>query len=70
MENLLKTYFDGGGFALQMNVLDKETLIKAQKEPDKYKNLQVRLCGWNVYFTELDRDAQDNLIESMASANE
>lgn len=62
---LLKLYLSGGGFAIQMNVVGKETLIAAQENPERYKNLQVRLCGWNVYFTDLDREVQDNLINSM-----
>lgn len=65
---LLETYISGGGFAIQFNVLDPETLRKAQISPEKYKNLQVRLCGWNVLFTNLDKTAQDNLIASMEKA--
>lgn len=65
MTALLKTYLSKGGFAAHINVIDPETLRKAQKEPDKYRNLQVRLCGWNVYFTDLDPRMQDNLIRSM-----
>lgn len=65
MLSLLKTYFKKGGFAVHMNVLSAETLKKAQENPEKYKNLQVRLCGWNVYFTDLSREMQDNLIRSM-----
>ena len=62
---LLKTYFKKGGFAVHMNVLSAETLKKAQENPEKYKNLQVRLCGWNVYFADLSGEMQDNLIRSM-----
>jgi formate C-acetyltransferase len=65
MLDLLKIYFGGGGFAIQMNVVSADTLIAAQANPDKYRNLQVRLCGWNVYFTDLEKDVQDNLINSM-----
>jgi len=67
MKSLLSLYFGGGGFALQMNVVGRETLEKAQKEPEKYKNLQIRLCGWNVYFTELEREVQNQIIESMVN---
>lgn len=67
MKSLLNVYLSGGGFALQMNVVGRETLEKAQKEPEKYKNLQVRLCGWNVYFTELEREVQNQIIESMVN---
>lgn len=65
MVNLLKLYLKKGGFAVHLNVVSAETLRKAQREPDKYRNLQVRLCGWNVYFTDLDIDMQNHLIRSM-----
>ena len=67
MYSLLSLYFAGGGFALQMNVVGRETLEAAQREPEKYKNLQVRLCGWNVYFTDLEREVQNQIIESMVN---
>lgn len=59
---ILKTYFDGGGHSIQFNVFSADTLKDAQRNPDKYKNLQVRVCGWNVYFTELEKIAQDIFI--------
>ena len=68
MAGLLDTYIAGGGFAIQFNVIGRETLILAQENPEKYKNLQVRLCGWNVYFCDLEREVQDNLIKSMSEA--
>ena len=63
MYGLLKTYMQEGGFALQINVLDVETLKAAQKTPEKYANLQVRLCGWNVYFNNLSKEEQDAFIK-------
>ncbi len=65
MIGVLKTYFAKGGFAMHINVVDPQTLREAQKNPEKYKNLQVRLCGWNVYFTDLNTEMQNNLIMSM-----
>ena len=65
MSGLLKTYFKKGGFAVHFNVLSADILKEAKKNPEKYKNLQVRLCGWNVYFADLDGEMQDNLIASM-----
>ena len=65
MSGLLKTYFKKGGFAVHFNVLSADILKEAKKNPEKYKNLQVRLCGWNVYFADLDGEMQDILIESM-----
>ncbi len=65
MSGVLKTYFKEGGFAVHFNVLSAEILKEAKKNPEKYKNLQVRLCGWNVYFADLDSKMQDNLIAGM-----
>ena len=59
---ILKTFFNGGGHSVQFNVFSADTLKDAQRNPDKYKNLQVRVCGWNVYFTELNKVAQDAFI--------
>ena len=58
----LDTYMAKGGFAIQYNVLNPETLKNAQKNPEEYKTLQVRLCGWNVLFNDLTRKEQDEFI--------
>ncbi len=60
---LLKTYINKGGMALHGNVFNTETLRKAQKNPEKYKNLQVRVCGWNAYFVNLSKVEQDCFIK-------
>lgn len=60
---ILKTYFDKGGFAMHGNVFDSETLKKAQKNPEQYANLQVRVCGWNAYFVNLSKVEQDAFIK-------
>lgn len=65
MISILKTYLKKGGFAVHFNVIDPAALKAAQKNPQKYKNLQVRLCGWNVYFTDLNTEMQNNFIESL-----
>lgn len=59
---LLKTYFNRGGFAMHGNVFNSEDLKKAQENPEKYSNLQVRVCGWNAYFTSLSREEQNAFI--------
>ena len=61
---VFKTFMSLGGFAIQINVLDPEVLKEAKIYPDKYSNLQVRLCGWNVYFTELSENEQDEFIKA------
>jgi len=58
----LKTYFALGGFAAQYNVLNTEVLRDAKRYPDKYPNLQVRLCGWNVLFSSLSDKEKDEFI--------
>lgn len=62
-KGLLDTFMKNGGFSVHFNVLNKETLINAQKEPDKYRNLQIRLCGWNVLFVDLNKEQQDEFIK-------
>lgn len=58
----LKTYFELGGFAVHYNVLDTEVLKDAKLNPEKYPNLQVRLCGWNVLFSTLSEKEKDEFI--------
>jgi formate C-acetyltransferase len=62
--NVVNAHFANGGFAVHGNVFDKQRLINAQNNPDKYKNLQVRVCGWNAYFVELSKAEQDVFIEN------
>ncbi len=63
MFGLLKTFFNGGGQTLHGNVYDSEILIKAKQNPQKYKNLQVRVCGWNAYFVDLTSKEQEDMIK-------
>jgi len=62
MVNLIKTFFDQGGYALQFNVYDVETLRDAQQHPERYASLQIRVTGWSVYFTTLSKETQDQFI--------
>ena len=59
---IFKTYVKRGGYALHGNVFDAGQLRLAQKNPEKYKNLQVRVCGWNAYFLNLSPEEQDAFI--------
>ena len=65
---ILMTYFQKGGFAMHGNVFTTEDLKKAQKDPEKYKNLQVRVCGWNAYFVNLSKAEQDAFIRQAENA--
>ena len=59
---LVRTYFAKGGHSLQFNIFSSKTLRAAQQEPEKYRNLQIRVCGWNVYFVDLEKPLQDAFI--------
>lgn len=60
---LVRAYMKMGGFAIQINSFDPKILRAAQKMPQKYSTLQVRRCGWNVYFNELSKSEQDEFIK-------
>lgn len=60
---LVKTYFAKGGHSMQFNIFSAQTLKEAQKNPDKYRTLQIRVCGWNVYFVDLEKVLQDAFIK-------
>lgn len=60
--SLLKTACSLGVFHAQFNVVDKEMLIKAQKEPENYKDLLIRVAGYTAYFVELCPEVQDEII--------
>ncbi|HUX98827.1 MAG TPA: formate C-acetyltransferase/glycerol dehydratase family glycyl radical enzyme [Candidatus Deferrimicrobium sp.] len=51
-----------GGYHIQFNVCGKDTLIDAQSNPDNYRSLVVRIAGYSVYFTELSKGAQNEII--------
>ena len=60
--NFVRGLFARGGQFVHFNSLSPEKLRDAQRDPAKYRNLQVRLCGWNVRFVDLDRAHQDWII--------
>ena len=63
IESVFRAHFAQGGYHIQINVLDDETLLAAQKEPEKYKNIIVRVAGYSAYFVELGKEIQDNIIQ-------
>lgn len=62
LKGLLLAFMRAGGYSIHFNVLNQEVLKKAQAEPEKYRNLQIRLCGWNVHFVNLSKQEQDEFI--------
>lgn len=61
-KSFLRGYCENGGTALQINVLDADMLRDAQKNPDNYRHLLVRVTGYNAYFTAVGRELQDEII--------
>ena len=60
--SLIQTFFDQKGMHMQFNVVDRETLLDAQKHPEKYSHLVVRVAGYSALFTTLSRSLQDDII--------
>ena len=58
----LRGYAENGGTSLQINMLDADMLRDAQKHPQDYKNLLVRVTGYNAYFTSIGKELQDEII--------
>jgi len=62
LASLLRAYNEVGGTALQINIIDAATLRDAQKNPDAYSNLMVRVTGYNAFFTQIGRELQEEII--------
>ena len=60
--DLIRTFFDLGGWELQFNTVDVETLRQAQKHPDQYQDLLIRVVGYSAHFVQLDKAIQDDII--------
>ena len=59
---LIQSYFDQKGSHMQFNVVSRETLLDAQKHPEQYKHLVVRVAGYSALFTTLSKSLQDDII--------
>jgi len=62
MMQLVKTYLKRGGFEMQINVIDRETLEKARVSPEEYRDLVVRIGGYSDYFVRLSREMQEEVL--------
>lgn len=62
LKTLIDTYFHNGGMEIQFSVVSRETLLAAQKDPEKYRNLVVRVSGFSAYFRSLNKTTQDEII--------
>ena len=66
--SLIRTFLKHGGTGIHFNIFDADVLRDAMKHPEKYENLQVRVCGWNVRFTDLSPTAQETFVREAESA--
>jgi pyruvate formate-lyase/glycerol dehydratase family glycyl radical enzyme len=62
LATMLRTYFSRGGKHVQFNVVTRETLVDAQAHPESHRDLVVRIAGYSAYFTQLNREMQDEVI--------
>ena len=63
LEAVLRAHFKKDGDHLQINVVDNETLRAAQREPEKYRNMLVRVAGYSAFFVDLEESIQENIIQ-------
>lgn len=61
--SLIRAYFDQKGMHMQFNVVSRDTLLEAQKNPEQYKQLVVRVAGYSALFTTLSKSLQDDIIQ-------
>lgn len=62
INNMVQTYFDNGGAHIQFSCNSRETLLDAQKNPENYKHLLVRVAGYSAYFVDLLKPVQDSIL--------
>lgn len=62
LRSIMETYFEEGGMELQLNIVSSDTLRDAQKHPENYRDLVVRVAGFSAYFVEVFKGCQDDLI--------
>lgn len=62
LASLIRTYFSLGGHHIQFNIVDTATLLDAQKNPDNYKDLLVRVAGYSDYFNDMTEQLQNEII--------
>ncbi len=70
LAQLIRTYFRMNGHHIQFNVVDTDTLRRAQAEPDEYRDLLVRVAGYSDYFVDLDAHHQEEIINRTAHSGE
>jgi pyruvate-formate lyase len=62
LKTILKVYFNNDGCAIHFNIFDSKMYRDAQKHPENYENLQVRVCGWNVRWNDIPLVEQEKYL--------
>ena len=60
---IIKAFMERSGMEIQFNCVSRETLLDAQKHPEQYRDLLVRVSGFSAYFTKLSKDIQKEVID-------
>ncbi len=63
LRRFLEVYFRQGGMEIQLNVVDRKTLLEAKRHPENFQNLLVRVSGFSAYFVNLFEELQDEIIK-------
>ncbi len=66
LSQVIRSFIDQKIYHVQINVVSSETLLAAQEEPEKYRDLMVKVAGYNAFFTQLSRQMQDSIIARAA----
>jgi len=66
MTDMIRVFVDQKIFHLQLNIVSSDILKAAQKEPEEYRDLMVKVAGYNAYFTQLSKELQDSIIARTA----
>jgi len=59
---MVRTYVEAGGQSVQYTIADRATLLDAQRHPERYRDLVVRVGGYSALFTELSKELQDSIV--------
>jgi formate C-acetyltransferase len=62
-EQYIRTFMNLGGWHTQFNIVTSEKLRQAQTEPDNHRDLVIRVAGYSAYFTQLEKEVQEDIIE-------
>ena len=68
LASLIRTYFKMGGHHIQFNIVDTDTLLDAQRHPENYRDLLVRVAGYSDYFNDMTEQLQNEIIARTENA--